>query len=89
MGNKLHRIVRTIEILVTEMNTFGFKYQQQTPACKQWQQTDSIIVDPENIVSQSRYEEKQKIVKILTDPPNVATLTVLPIVGMGGLGKPP
>uniref|UniRef100_A0ACD5ZXG0 Uncharacterized protein n=1 Tax=Avena sativa TaxID=4498 RepID=A0ACD5ZXG0_AVESA len=87
MGNKLHRIVQTIEILVTEMNAFGFKYQQQTPTSKQWQQTDSIIVDPENIVSQSRYEEKQKIVKILTDPANSATITVLPIVGMGGLGK--
>lgn len=87
MGNKLCRILQTLEVLVTEMNAFGFKYQQQAPAFKQWRLTDSIIVNPENIVSRSREEEKQKIVKILVDHAKVVTLMVLPIVGMSGLGK--
>ncbi|XP_062229849.1 putative disease resistance protein RGA4 [Phragmites australis] len=87
MGNKLRRIVQTIKILVDEMNSFGFKYQRQAPASKQWRQTDSIIVDPENIVNRSRDEERQKIVNIITDKANTSDLTVVPIVGMGGLGK--
>ncbi|KAL6615331.1 hypothetical protein ACP70R_037601 [Stipagrostis hirtigluma subsp. patula] len=88
MGNKLCRIVQTIEVLVAEMNAFGFKYQPQAPASKQWRDTDSIIVDPDNIVSRSRNEERKNIVKILvSDQAKNGDLMVFPIVGMGGLGK--
>ncbi|CAO2162451.1 unnamed protein product [Urochloa humidicola] len=87
MGDKLHRIVQTIEVLVAEMNAFGFNYQHQAPASKQWRQTASIIVDPKNIASESRVAERRQIVKRLIDRANVAELTVLPIVGMGGMGK--
>ncbi|CAL4963701.1 unnamed protein product [Urochloa decumbens] len=87
MGNKLRSIVQTIEVLVSQMNAFGFNYQHQAPASKQWRETDSIIVDSENIASESRAEEKQKLVKRLIDRASVAELTVLPIVGMGGMGK--
>ncbi|CAL4976358.1 unnamed protein product [Urochloa decumbens] len=87
MGNKLRSIVQTIEVLVAEMNAFGFNYQHQAPASKQWRETDSIIVDSENIASESRAEEKQKLVKRLIDRANVAELTVLAIFGMGGMGK--
>ncbi|TVU20924.1 hypothetical protein EJB05_30530, partial [Eragrostis curvula] len=87
MGEKLRRIVEAIEVLMAEMNTFGFKFQDQAQASKNWRQTDSIIVDPENIVSRSRDKERKEIVQILTDKSNTAALTVLPIFGMGGLGK--
>ncbi|KAL6615327.1 hypothetical protein ACP70R_037597 [Stipagrostis hirtigluma subsp. patula] len=88
MGNKLRRIVETIEILLAEMNAFGFKYQPQAPASKQWRETDSIIVDPENIVGRSREEERQNIVnKLVIDQANSGDLMVFPIVGMDGLGK--
>ncbi|KAF8660554.1 hypothetical protein HU200_057577 [Digitaria exilis] len=91
MGNKLRRIVQTIETLVAEMNAFGFNYQniqKQTPASKQWRETDSnIIIDSDNIVSKSREVDRKTIVKRLIDRANFAELTVLPIVGMGGLGK--
>ncbi|VAH12873.1 unnamed protein product [Triticum turgidum subsp. durum] len=88
MGKKLCRIVRTIEVLVREMNRFGFKPTQQAPQSKQWRNTDSIIIDSEkDIVSRSRNEEKEKIVDILIGQAGDRDLIVLPIVGMGGLGK--
>lgn len=88
MGKKLCRIVDKIEVLVREMKDFGFNQTQQAPPSKQWHYTDSITLDSEkDIVSRSRDEEKKKIVSILVDQANDRDLIVLPIVGMGGLGK--
>uniref|UniRef100_A0A0E0C1V2 Uncharacterized protein n=1 Tax=Oryza meridionalis TaxID=40149 RepID=A0A0E0C1V2_9ORYZ len=85
MGNKLRRIVQFIEVLVAEMNAFGFKYQRQALASKQWRQTDSFIdYSEKDIVERSRAAEKQKIVRSLLENNDIM---VLPIVGMGGLGK--
>nr|ALO70155.1 NBS-LRR-like resistance protein [Oryza sativa] len=70
-----------------EMDYSGLiKQQQETP--KQWRQTDSIMVDTEKgIISRSRDEEQKKIIKMLLDEARGKDLIVLPIVGMGGLGK--
>ncbi|KAM3406288.1 hypothetical protein ACQJBY_000395 [Aegilops geniculata] len=88
MGKKLCRIVETIEVLIAEMNAFGFKHMQQAPPSKQWRVTDSILKDSEkDIVSRSRDTEKKQIVSILVDQASGRDLIILPIVGMGGLGK--
>ena len=89
MGNKLSSIVEAIKVLVEEMKDFGFdKLQPEAPAWKEWRQTDSIIVDPENIVSRSRDKEREKIIEVLlSHQASSGDLLVLPIVGMGGLGK--
>ncbi|WVZ48808.1 hypothetical protein U9M48_000215 [Paspalum notatum var. saurae] len=90
MGNKLSAIVETIEVLVAEMNAFGFKHQLEAPpAWKEWRETDHNINDPENIVSGSRDQERKKIVEILFEGKACSDgdLMVVPIVGMGGLGK--
>jgi len=89
MGKKLRRIVQTIEDLVTEMNKFDFRHLQQAQPSSQWRQTDSIIIDSDrDIVSRSRYQEKEKIVGMLLDQASSdMDLMVLPVVGPGGMGK--
>jgi hypothetical protein len=88
MGKKLQKIVQDIVVLVAEMNTFGFTHRQQAPSLKPWRQTDPVMIDSEkDIVSRSRNNEKKKIVKMILDHANNANLLVLPIVGLGGLGK--
>jgi hypothetical protein len=89
MANKLSSIVEAIKVLVDEMNDFGFdKFQLEAPAWNKWREMDSVIVDPENIVSRSREMERKKIIEILlNDQASSGDLLVLPIVGMGGLGK--
>jgi hypothetical protein len=60
MGKKLRRIVETIEVLVNEMNAFGFRHLQQAQPSRQ-RKTDSIIIDSDrDIVSRSRDQEKKK-----------------------------
>lgn len=89
MGYRLRRIVDTFKVLVDEMNTFGFnKLEIEEPAWKELHEMDSIFVDKENIVGRSRDDEKKKIVNTLVNGHvNGGELMVIPIVGMGGLGK--
>ncbi|VAI93595.1 unnamed protein product [Triticum turgidum subsp. durum] len=87
MGRKLRKIVRAIDVLVTEMNAFGFKYQQQPLVSSQFRQKDHVMSDPKKITSRSRGKHKEKLVDMLVGQANNADLTVVPIVGMGGLGK--
>uniref|UniRef100_A0ACD5XGU5 Uncharacterized protein n=1 Tax=Avena sativa TaxID=4498 RepID=A0ACD5XGU5_AVESA len=87
MGKKLCRVVQAIEVLVTEMNAFGFKYQQQVPASKKWRQTDHVIFDPKKIIGRSRDQDTNNIIDTLLGQAGNPDLTVVPIVGVGGLGK--
>ncbi|GJN05132.1 hypothetical protein PR202_ga22737 [Eleusine coracana subsp. coracana] len=88
MGKKLRKFVQAFEVLVTEMNKFEFRHIQRAPPSKQWRETDPIMVDSDkDIISRSRDEEKKKIMRMLLDEACSKDLTVLPIVGMGGLGK--
>uniref|UniRef100_K3ZFG1 NB-ARC domain-containing protein n=1 Tax=Setaria italica TaxID=4555 RepID=K3ZFG1_SETIT len=88
MGNKLCKIVRDIEALVKQMRDFRFDKQPQAQVQINYlRENDSTMVDPE-IVSRSRDEEKQKIVRMLVkEQANNKDPMVVPIVGMGGLGK--
>nr|UBY07192.1 NBS-LRR disease resistance protein [Dasypyrum villosum] len=75
MGRKLCRILKAIEVLIAEMHAFRFKH------------TDYVIIDPQEIASRSRKKDKKNIVDTLLGQSTNADLTIVPIVGMGGLGK--
>ncbi|VAH86149.1 unnamed protein product [Triticum turgidum subsp. durum] len=87
MEKKLCKILQAIEVLVAEMNTFDFKYQQQAPISMHWQQMDPVISDPKKIISRSRSQDTKNIVDTLFCQASNANLTVVPIIGIGGLGK--
>uniref|UniRef100_A0ACD5ZKJ1 Uncharacterized protein n=1 Tax=Avena sativa TaxID=4498 RepID=A0ACD5ZKJ1_AVESA len=87
MSRKLCQVLQDIEVLVTEMHAFRFKYRPQPSVFKKWRQTDYVIVDPHDIARRSRYKYKKQSVDILLGQASNADLAVVPIVGMGGLGK--
>ncbi|CAL4989358.1 unnamed protein product [Urochloa decumbens] len=88
MSNKLRMILDAIEVLITEMHAFRFEFRPQLPMPKSWRQTEPDTIDLTEIASQSRNKEKEEIVnKLIGDQASSLQLTVLPIVGMGGLGK--
>ncbi|KAI5021361.1 hypothetical protein ZWY2020_055206 [Hordeum vulgare] len=71
MGSKLCRILEDINVLIAEMHDFGLRL--------------TFLVS--KIASRSRHEDKNNIVDILLGQASNADLTVVPIVGMGGMGK--
>ena len=88
MANKLRMILQEIDVLIKEMNDFRFKFKPGPPESTNYlRQSNSDIIDPTNIVSRSRDDEKKAVVRILLDQVNNKNLTVHPIVGMGGMGK--
>ncbi|XP_025800360.1 putative disease resistance protein RGA4 isoform X1 [Panicum hallii] len=88
MANKLCVILKEIDVLVAEMNAFRFKFKPEQPEPTNYlRQYNSNIIDPTNIASESRADEKEAVVSTLLDQVGNENLTVHPIVGMGGLGK--
>jgi nitrogen regulatory protein PII len=88
MAIKLCMILQEIDVLIAEMNTFRFKFKPQPLMSLKWRQTYPCIPSHSmNIASESRAEDKKKIVGALLEKSNNVGLTVLPIVGMGGMGK--
>ncbi|XP_034587746.1 putative disease resistance protein RGA1 isoform X3 [Setaria viridis] len=88
MGNKLRMILEELDVLIAEMNCFGFKFQQGPPVpVNHLRENSSKIIDPVDIAGRSRAGDKEKIIKLLLDKASYVNLTVFPIVGMGGMGK--
>ncbi|XP_039798747.1 putative disease resistance protein RGA4 isoform X2 [Panicum virgatum] len=88
MANKLHKILQEIDVLIKEMNDFGFRSKPgPSEPINYLRQNNSDIIDPVNIAKESRAQEKKDVVDRLLAQASSPDLTVLPIVGMGGLGK--
>ncbi|XP_078158158.1 disease resistance protein RGA2-like [Carex rostrata] len=83
MSRKLKEVVRRINELVTEMERFKFVHGRQGRAVHHVI-TDSYVIESEVV---GRRDDKENLVKLLTEVCPTGNLMVLPIVGMGGLGK--
>ncbi|CAD5167911.1 unnamed protein product [Musa acuminata subsp. malaccensis] len=85
MARKLNEVVKSIDEIAAESRKFNFavRTQEQTPPTVR--QTHSYVVESDVI---GRGEEKDEIVKLLIEQRDEnEKIAVLPIVGMGGLGK--
>ncbi|XP_044446858.1 putative disease resistance protein RGA3, partial [Triticum aestivum] len=87
MSRKMKDALEMIDELVVEMNSFHFLQHVEAPNVDH-PQTHSHV-DEREIVG--RQDEKEQVVKILLDRShknsNNNNVMVLPIVGMGGVGK--
>ncbi|XBI05706.1 hypothetical protein VPH35_133836 [Triticum aestivum] len=87
MSRKMKDALEMIDELVVEMNNFHFLQLTETPTVDH-PQTHSHV-DASDIVG--RQDEKEQVVKILLDHADNNdknnNVMVLPIVGMGGIGK--
>uniref|UniRef100_A0A8R7RFQ2 Disease resistance protein RGA3 n=1 Tax=Triticum urartu TaxID=4572 RepID=A0A8R7RFQ2_TRIUA len=86
MSRKLKNVLKKINKLVKEMNTFGLessarREEQQHP----WRRTHSKLDDSKEIFG--RDSDKKMVVKLLLDQQHQRKVQVLPMFGMGGLGK--
>nr|ADK47521.1 RDG2A [Hordeum vulgare subsp. vulgare] len=86
MSRKLKNVLKKINKLVKEMNTFGLessvrREERQHP----WRQTHSKLDETTQIFG--REDDKEVVVKLLLDQQDQRRVQVLPIIGMGGLGK--
>ncbi|KAM3206277.1 hypothetical protein ACQJBY_061762 [Aegilops geniculata] len=86
MSRKLKNVLKKINKLVKEMKIFGLessvrREERQHP----WRQTHSKLDDSKEIFG--RDDDKKMVVKLLLDQQDQRKVQVLPIFGMGGLGK--
>ncbi|KAF7105711.1 hypothetical protein CFC21_106490 [Triticum aestivum] len=86
MSRKLKSVLEKVNKLIEEMNRFGLentvcRVKQEHP----WRQTHSKLDETTQIFG--RDDDKEVVVKFLLDQQNQRRVQVLPIIGMGGLGK--
>ncbi|XP_044958629.1 putative disease resistance protein RGA1 [Hordeum vulgare subsp. vulgare] len=86
MSRKLKSVLKKISKLVEEMNRFGLessvRREEQQHPCRQ---THSKLDETTQIFG--REDDKEVVVKLLLDQQDQKKVQVLPIFGMGGLGK--
>ncbi|XP_022683071.1 disease resistance protein RGA2-like [Setaria italica] len=80
----LKNVLDKIDELVMEMNKFGFMERAEVPHAL-YRQTHSVL--DESVEIFGRDEDKEALVKLLIDQQDQQNVQVLPIIGMGGLGK--
>jgi len=80
----LKNVLDKIDELVAEMNSFGLLVHAEAPQAL-YPQTCSALDEYLDIFG--RDDDKEVVVKILLDQKDQKIVPVLPIIGMGGLGK--
>ncbi|XP_039817849.1 disease resistance protein RGA2-like [Panicum virgatum] len=82
---ELRAVLGRINGLVKEMNTFGLVERKEPPQQVAYRQTHSALDGSAEIVG--REGDMEEVVELLLGQRDEHTVQVLPVVGMGGLGK--
>jgi len=80
----LKNVLGKIDELMAEMNSFGLLERAEAPQAL-YRQTCSALDESSDIFG--RDDDKEIVVRILLDEKDNKIVQVLPIIGMGGLGK--
>ncbi|KAF2319540.1 hypothetical protein GH714_016877 [Hevea brasiliensis] len=88
MGHRIKDIKKRLDDVAKDISTFGFIASNQGVANMQvmnnWRETDSFVLKSEFI---GREADKEKIIESLLSPNNQSNVSIVAIVGFGGLGK--
>ncbi|KAJ9158777.1 hypothetical protein P3X46_024328 [Hevea brasiliensis] len=88
MGHRIKDIRKRLDDVAKDISTFGFITSNQGVADMQvmnnWRETDSFVLKSEFI---GREADKEKIIESLFSPNNQSNVSIVAIVGFGGLGK--
>nr|CAB3483707.1 unnamed protein product [Digitaria exilis] len=81
----LKNVLQKITELVAEMNTFGLVVCAEAPPQALPRHTHSALDDSTGVFG--RDDDKEVVVRLLLDQQDQQGMDVLPIIGMGGVGK--
>ncbi|TVU04749.1 hypothetical protein EJB05_47882, partial [Eragrostis curvula] len=84
-SKELKSVLDKIDELVEEMNKFGLLVREEVPQVLLHRQTHSALNESADIFG--RDDDREVVVKLLLDQRDQRQVQVLPIIGMGGLGK--
>ncbi|KAJ8625731.1 hypothetical protein MRB53_034261 [Persea americana] len=86
MAHKMQEVRKRFDAIAEERNAFHFKEEavESRPPISRTRETDSYVIESEVC---GRDDEKEKLIDSLINSGDEEVLSVIPIVGMGGLGK--
>ncbi|KAG8646300.1 putative disease resistance protein RGA3 [Manihot esculenta] len=88
MGHRIKDIRERLDEVAKEMSDFGFIIRKEVGVTmgikNSWRETDSFVLKSEII---GRDDDKERIIESLMCPVNQTNISVVVIVGFGGLGK--
>ncbi|KAM0007469.1 putative P-loop containing nucleoside triphosphate hydrolase [Helianthus debilis subsp. tardiflorus] len=86
MHDKLDKITTKLQDLVEEKATLGLSVEGETKKKNKNRELQTSVVDASSIVGRQA-EEKALVRQLLADEPCDQNFSIVPIVGMGGVGK--
>ncbi|XP_023728236.1 putative disease resistance protein RGA3 [Lactuca sativa] len=87
IGHKIEKINKTLLLIDTRANSLGLQGEHSAapvPDRLYWRET---VPHPEEFKIVGRVEDEEHIIHLLTESRKEEKLTIVPITGMGGMGK--
>ncbi|XP_058079735.1 putative disease resistance protein RGA3 isoform X2 [Magnolia sinica] len=84
MADKIKEIGQRLDAIAEERSQFHLKEGERVLDIRGREPTDSFVIESDVY---GREEDKKKVMELLISNDNGEDVTVIPIVGMGGLGK--